>query len=144
MRPHHMLGLASAVALSALAAWNLRPAPAAIVAEWSYATCTGWLNCGNCLLGFSPDQNCASGWRCIAFKGTAGQHEFKLCTPSDTGTHECYVDDSANPNVYCWGFLKFCGCWNDATGRCPHEPCNCNWGMQPDRADSFHVNATCQ
>lgn len=139
-----VLGFGVAVVVGVVGVFYLRAAPAAIVAEWSFAQCTNWLNCGNCLLGFMPDASCASGDRCIAFKGTATQHQFSLCTPTTDGNDHCEVDNSVNPDIWCQGFSKKCGCFDATTMTCPNAICDCRWGMMPDGATQFHVNATCQ
>ncbi len=132
-----LLGLAGS------AAFLVHPVWSAVVAEWSFANCADWQNCGNCLLGFTSDPTCASGVRCVAFKGTATHEEFKHCIPSTDGNHHCEVDDSENPDIWCQGFYKKCGCFDATTSTCPNAPCNCNWGMMPDGAARHHVNGIC-
>lgn len=138
----YWLGFAMALALVSAAGFYLPWVRGAVVAEWSFANCVRDLNCGNCLLGFAPDASCSSWNACIAFKGTATSASFSLCTPSTNGNHACEVDNSVNPNIFCQGFYRKCGCFDGTTRRCPHALCDCQWYV-PDGPMQFHVNATC-
>lgn len=116
-----------------------------VVAEWSFAVCADWQNCGNCILARDAnDMSCASGTRCIAFKGTPTQHTFKACIPNTDGNNHCEVDDSENPDIWCQGFYKRCGCFDANSKTCPNAPCDCNWGRMPDGAAQLHVNGICK
>jgi hypothetical protein len=144
MRMPWLLAVMAALVAASTGVVSVPRLRGAVVYERAFANCVRDLNCGNCLLGRMDDAACSSGKACIAFKGTATGASFTACTPSTDGNDTCEVDNSLNPNIYCQGFYKKCGCFDGTTNTCPHALCDCIWNNGiPDGAMQFHVNATC-
>lgn len=113
--------------------------------EFHYAACVEHLNCGNCLLGWKEDVECASGWACVAYRNPGGYGgDFKVCTPADDADHWCNSGVPGQTIYTCGqGFYQRCAC-RDANGDCPPTVrCDCNWVMPTGPMQSFTINSVC-
>jgi hypothetical protein len=120
---HRFLCLAAALAAIALAVQSARP----FTNEFDFATCALDQNCSNCLLGWAPDNTCASGWACGAFMGVYNGFTFQACVPSPTPTAQCNTGPVIPPITTCQGMGRFCACRSITTGDCaPGLRCDCN------------------
>ena len=122
---HRFLCLAAALAAIALAVQSARP----FTNEFDFATCALNQNCANCLLGWMPDNTCASGWACIAFMGWYNGARFQACVPAPAPSAQCNTGfQPLSPPVTCDGMYHVCACRSSSTGDCaPGLRCDCNW-----------------
>jgi hypothetical protein len=113
--------------------------------EFAYAACVDNLNCGNCLLGWLDDPQCASGMACGAFRIPGGfGGNFKACSPTGNVNNWCNTGVAGQTIHTCSnGFYQWCACVN-AGGDCPPSVnCNCNWAMPTGPMPTFLVNSVC-
>lgn len=113
--------------------------------EFRYGDCKPNLNCANCLLGWMPNDNCASGMACVAFwRNQATAMWFKACLATGNSNEWCNTGYLPYPAVTCNDANDtHCACRTSDTGDCPFTVnCACD-PNQIDGTRTFVIDKAC-